>query len=101
MTKLFSLSAVTEYIFEDNINISDYIKALSLRQISKDGVLKAAQELKDYRKKRDPQFLARSSKSMKSLSANASFDDIVSQADKIYNDKLNLYEMGSNKPENL
>lgn len=88
--------------FEDNINISDYIKALSLRQISKDGVLKAAQELKKITVRRE---IHNSSlevaKSMKSLSANASFDDIVSQADKIYNDKINLYEMGSNKPENL
>ena len=32
--------------FEDNINISDYIKGLSMRQISKDGVLSAAKELK-------------------------------------------------------
>lgn len=88
--------------FEDNINISDYIKALSLRQISKDGVLKAAQELKKITVRRE---IHNSSldvaKSMKSLSANASFDEIVSQADKIYNDKINLYEMGSNKPENL
>jgi replicative DNA helicase len=88
--------------FEDNINISDYIKALSLRQISKDGVLKAAQELKKITVRRE---IHNSSldvaKSMKSLSANASFDDIVSQADKIYNDKINLYEMGSSKPENL
>lgn len=88
--------------FEDNINISDYIKALSLRQISKDGVLKAAQELKKITVRRE---IHNSSldvaKSMKSLSADASFDEIVSQADKIYNDKINLYEMGSNKPENL
>ena len=27
--------------FEDNINIADYIKALSMRQISKDGVVKS------------------------------------------------------------
>lgn len=88
--------------FEDNINIADYIKALSLRQISKEGVLKAAQELKKITVRRE---IHNSSlevaKSMKSLSTSASFDDIVSEADKIYNDKVNLYEMGSNKPENL
>jgi len=88
--------------FEDNINISDYIKALSLRQISKDGVLKVSQELKKITVRRE---IHNSSlevaKSMKSLPGDASFDDIVSQADKIYNDKINLYEMGSNKPENL
>lgn len=88
--------------FEDNINIADYIKALSLRQISKEGVLKAAQELKKITVRRE---IHNSSlevaKNMKSLSSSASFDDIVSEADKIYNDKVNLYEMGSNKPENL
>ena len=88
--------------FEDNINIADYIKALSLRQISKEGVLKAAQELKKITVRRE---IHNSSlevaKNMKSLSSSASFDDIVSEADKIYNDKVNLYEIGSNKPENL
>lgn len=39
--------------FEDNINIADYIKALSMRQISKDGVLKAAQELKKITVRRE------------------------------------------------
>ena len=36
-----------------------------------------------------------------SISSSASFDDIVGEADKVYNDKVNLYEIGSNKPENL
>ena len=32
---------------------------------------------------------------MKSMASSASFDDIVGQADKVYNEKVNLYEMGS------
>ncbi len=88
--------------FEDNINIADYIKALSLRQISKEGVLKAAQELKKITVRREIHNSSlQVAKNMKSLSSSASFDDIVSEADKIYNDKVNLYEIGSNKPENL
>lgn len=88
--------------FEDNINISDYIKALSMRQISKDGVIKAAQELKKITVRREIHDSSLEvAKNMKSLSSSASFDDIVSEADKIYNDKVNLYEMGSIKPENL
>lgn len=88
--------------FEDNINIGDYIKALSLRQISKEGVLKAAQELKKITVRREIHNSSlQVAKNMKSLSSSASFDDIVSEADKIYNDKVNLYEIGSNKPENL
>ena len=88
--------------FEDNINIADYIKALSMRQISKDGVLKAAQELKKITVRREIHDSSiEVAKNMKTLSSSATFDDIVSEADKIYNDKVNLYEIGSNKPENL
>jgi replicative DNA helicase len=88
--------------FEDNINVSDYIKALSMRQISKDGVIKAAQELKKITVRREIHDSSLEvAKNMKSLSSSASFDDIVSEADKIYNDKVNLYEIGSIKPENL
>ncbi len=88
--------------FEDNINIADYIKALSMRQISKEGVLKAAQELKKITVRREIHNASLEvAKNMKSMPSSATFDDIVSEADKIYNDKINLYEIGSNKPENL
>lgn len=88
--------------FEDNINIADYIKALSMRQISKDGVIKAAKELKKITVRREIHDASIDvAKNMKSIPAGASFDDIVSEADKIYNDKINLYEIGSNQPENL
>ncbi len=88
--------------FEDNINISDYIKALSMRQISKDGVVKAAKELKKITVRREIHDASIDvAKNMKSMNSSATFDDIVGEADKIYNDKINLYEIGSNKPENL
>lgn len=88
--------------FEDNINIADYIKALSMRQISKDGVLKTAKELKKITVRREIHDASIDvAKNMKSLSSSASFDDIVSEADKTYNEKINLYEIGSNNPENL
>ena len=75
--------------FEDNINISDYIKALSMRQISKEGVLKAAQELKKITVRREIHNASLEvAKNMKSMPSSASFDDIVSEADKIYNDKI-------------
>jgi len=38
---------------------------------------------------------------MKSISASSTYDQIVSEADKIYNEKINLYEIGSSNPENL
>lgn len=88
--------------FEDNINIGDYIKALSMRQISKEGVVKAAKELKKITVRREIHDASIDvAKSMKSISASSTYDQIVSEADKIYNEKINLYEIGSNNPENL
>jgi replicative DNA helicase len=88
--------------FEDNINIADYIKALSMRQISKDGVLKAAKELKKITVRREIHDASIDvAKSMKSISSASTYDQIVSEADKIYNEKINLYEIGSDNPENL
>lgn len=88
--------------FEDNINIADYIKALSMRQISKDGVLKAAKELKKITVRREIHDASIDvAKNMKSISSASTYDQIVSEADKIYNEKINLYEIGSNNPENL
>jgi replicative DNA helicase len=88
--------------FEDNINISDYIKALSMRQISKEGVLKTAKELKKITVRREIHDASIDvAKSMKSISAGSSYDQIVSAADKIYNEKINLYEIGSQNPENI
>ena len=88
--------------FEDNINIADYIKALSMRQISKDGVAKAARELKKITARRDIHDSSLEvAKTMKTINSSASFSEIVASADKIHNDKVNLYEMGAEKPENL
>ena len=35
---------------------------------------------------------------MKSLPANKSYTEIIEQADSIYNDQINLYEVGESKP---
>ena len=88
--------------FEDNISVSDYIKALSMRQISKDGVIKAAQELKKLTIRREIHDASlRVAKEMKSFSPNASYNEIVSSADQIYNEQVNLYEISGQSPENL
>jgi replicative DNA helicase len=88
--------------FEDNINPIDYIKALSMRQISEDGVVKAAKEIKKLTIRRDIHDSSLNvAKKMKSLGTEVSYHDIVSEADKIYNDQINLYEIGGDIPENL
>jgi len=88
--------------FEDNINIADYIKGLSMRQISQEGVIKAAKELKKITARRDIyEASVEVAKAMQSANNTQSFSEIISTADKIYNDKINFYECGAEKPENL
>jgi|TARA_Y100001937_G_scaffold20453_1_gene28491 replicative DNA helicase len=88
--------------FEDNINIGDYIKALSMRQISSEGVIKTAQELKKLTIRREIHDSSIDvAKKMKSMSPNSSYHEIVSEADSIYNKQINLYEIGGEIPENL
>jgi len=88
--------------FEDNINIADYIKGLSMRQISQEGVIKAAKELKKITARRDIyEASLEVAKAMQSANNTQSFSEIISTADKIYNDKINFYECGAEKPENL
>tara|TARA_R110000824_G_scaffold91734_2_gene223029 strand:+ start:48 stop:1568 length:1521 start_codon:yes stop_codon:yes gene_type:complete len=88
--------------FEDNINVTDYIKALSMRKISESGVKKTAQELKKYTIRRE---IAESglnvAKKMKGMQASSSYDDIIDVADKSYNGTIDLYETGANIPENI
>ena len=73
-----------------------------MRQISKEGVVKAAKELKKITVRREIHDASIDvAKSMKSISASSTYDQIVSEADKIYNEKINLYEIGSSNPENL
>jgi replicative DNA helicase len=88
--------------FEDNLNIFDYIKALSMRAVSQKSVLETAKELKKFSIKRG--LCDASSKiisKIKNLPNTASYDDIIGSADEIYNDKINLYQEGRDLPTNI
>lgn len=88
--------------FEDNINVADYIKSLALRKITDNSAIKAAKELKKYTIRREICDSALEvSKKMKSIAPESSYLDIVSSADKIYNSKINYYEVGSDAPQNI
>ena len=88
--------------FEDNINVADYIKSLALRKISDNSTVKAAKELKKYTIRREIyESSLEVSKKMKSMPAESSYLDIVGTADKIYNSKINHYEIGVDSPENI
>ena len=88
--------------FEDNLNPSDYIKSLALRKVPKGNTLKTAKELKKYSIRREilesSQDIA---KQMKNMPPEASYRSIVETADRVYNSRINLYEIGNDTPENI
>lgn len=88
--------------FEDNFNVADYIKSLGMRKVSESSTIKAAKELKKYTIRRE---IYDSSievgKKMKAMAPESSYLDIVSSADKIYNSKINFYEIGADTPQNI
>lgn len=88
--------------FEDNINITDYVHALSMRKISKEGTIKAAKELKKITVRREIfNSVSQIAKRMRSISPNQSYDEIIDEADKIYNKTINVYDSGESSPVNI
>ena len=88
--------------FEDNINPSDYIESLSLKKLSPESIISVAKELKKYTIRREIAMCgAEINKKMKSISPSSDYNVIIETADKLYNDQINLYETGSDQPENI
>jgi replicative DNA helicase len=88
--------------FEDNVNPSDYIRSLGMRKVPKGNLIKTAKELKKYTVRREIYESAREvAKKMKGISPDSTYTDIISQADQIYNSRINLYELGNDTPENI
>ena len=88
--------------FEDNLNVGDYIKALSMRKISEGSVIKTAKELKKISVRRGIYEASIDvAKKMKSLPDSTAYDEIINSADQIYNDQINSYQESSDSPENI
>lgn len=88
--------------FEDNISASDYIDSLSLRKISKDTIVTTAKELKKHTIRREIyQCCADIGKKMRSLPASTDYNSIIQTADQIYNNQINMYETGIDRPVNI
>jgi replicative DNA helicase len=88
--------------FEDNLNVGDYIKALSMRKISEDSVAKTAKELKKISVRRGIyEASINVAKKMKGLPDSTAYDEIINSADQIYNDQINNYQEGTDTPENI
>ena len=87
--------------FDDSLNPYDHIESLSLRKVSADSVVSIASELKKYTVRREiAQCGVDISNKMRALH-NASFNEIIEKSDEIYNNQINLYETGTDQPENI
>ena len=89
--------------FEEDISLIDYVRSLSMRKIhSKEKVESSIKELKKYSVRREISKTAKKiGDSMKSISPETSYLKIIENADQIYNEKINMFEVGSDVPENI
>ncbi len=88
--------------FEDNLNIFDYIKALSMRRVSEDSLIVSARELKKLTVKRTLCSASEEmSKKIQELPNTATYSEIVETADEIYNKKVDLFQEGDDLPVNI
>jgi replicative DNA helicase len=89
--------------FEEDLNLVDYVKSLSMRKIHSDSKVKSSiQELKKLSVRREMSEVGQKiTETMKSISMDLPYNEIIQQADDIYNEKINLFETGVDRPENI
>jgi len=88
--------------FEDNIDITDYIKSLALIKVADDSVVALAKELKKHTIRREIYNSSlKVAEKMKKLPRASSFDEIISTADTVYNAQINPYLMKDDSPQNI
>ena len=88
--------------FPNDIKISDYIHSLSLRKVSPDNIEKIAQELKKFTVRREIfEGAKKVADSMRKMSPSVSYNDIIETADNTFNERINLFDAGSNTPVNI
>lgn len=87
--------------FEDNINASDYLRALKLKMVSSHSVVESAKELKKLSVRREiSENCSCIIKTMKGMDPAKSLPDIVNASDGIYS-KIDVYENGEDYPQNI
>ncbi len=77
--------------FKDDINIFDYIEAISMAPISNDSMVKACQELVKLRYLRDVEGTCEEIKSHINKSASQPIEQTISEIDAIYGDKVGSF----------
>jgi len=88
--------------FEDDINIGDYIQALSLRKTNPKTIIGLAKDLKKYAGRRTITKCAKKIINiMTKASSEEALSDLVDLSDQEYNGTISLFDNGSNIPEDL
>jgi len=89
--------------FEEDINILDYVRSLSMRKIhTEDKIESSIKELKKLSVRRDISSTgSKIAEEMKSLNTDVPYLQIIEMADKIYNKQINLFEVGDDVPKNI
>ncbi len=88
--------------FEDNLDITSFIKNLALRKINKAGLMSALEDLKKLTLRRQ---ISKDAKEvqlkMKAIGNTVSYDEIVEAADTTFNKSINYYSLDQTAPENI
>ena len=74
-----------------DLDIGEYIDSLSLIQINEKALLEISKELKITTVKRDLHEVGQKLSEKMNKTNSSTFEEIVQEADQIYNDKINLY----------
>ena len=74
-----------------DLDIGQYIDSLTLIQINQKALLEVAKELKITTVKRDLYEVGQKLSDKMKKTVSSTFEEIVQEADQIYNDKINLY----------
>lgn len=86
--------------FKDNINIFDYIEAISFSPVTAAATKKAAQELVKLRVLRDMDSMCDTLKTHVNKSAHQELSQTISEVDEIYGATTNLFEI-EDEPDDL
>ena len=87
--------------FKDDVNIYDYIEAISFNTINKKGVLEACRELKKLSVRRNLYHKCDDIKKFLKENGEKAVDEIISTADHLYGDLIRDFESAEKEPENL
>tara|TARA_Y100000361_G_C11161802_1_gene347918 strand:- start:6337 stop:7845 length:1509 start_codon:yes stop_codon:yes gene_type:complete len=88
--------------FEDNIPPFDYLSSLEMRSTPKKTALQASKELAKLSVRRGIKSMAEKlAKDMESLDSSTPYSEIISFADKSFNNKINSYENSEESVNNI